>query len=44
MKSDDYEFINSIRGGSVPTEYIPGVEKGLTLAKGIWCSCWFSLY
>ena len=26
-------FINSIRGGSVPTEYIPGVEKGLTLAK-----------
>ena len=32
-KSDDYEFINSIRGGSVPTEYIPGVEKGLTLAK-----------
>ena len=32
-KTDDYEFINSIRGGSVPTEYIPGVEKGLTLAK-----------
>ena len=29
----NYEFINSIRGGSVPTEYIPGVEKGLNFAK-----------
>ena len=29
----DYEFINSIRGGAVPTEYIPGVEKGLKAQK-----------
>jgi len=24
-----YEFVNAIHGGSVPREYIPGVEKGL---------------
>ncbi len=32
-QGNDYEFINSIRGGAVPTEYIPGVEKGLKAAK-----------
>ena len=24
-----YEFINKIKGGNIPTEYIPGVQKGL---------------
>jgi len=24
-----YEFVNKIKGGNIPTEYIPGVEKGL---------------
>ena len=24
-----YEFVNKIKGGDIPTEYIPGVEKGL---------------
>jgi len=24
-----YEFVNKIKGGVIPTEYIPGVEKGL---------------
>lgn len=28
-----FEFTDTIVGGSVPKEYIPGVEKGLTLAK-----------
>ena len=28
-----YEFDNHVVGGSVPKEYIPGVEKGLLLAK-----------
>jgi len=28
-----FEFSNTIVGGSVPREYIPGVEKGLTSAK-----------
>ena len=28
-----YNFINKIVGGSVPKEYIPGVEKGLISAK-----------
>eukprot|EP00929_Paragymnodinium_shiwhaense_P049206 TRINITY_DN2483_c0_g1_i10.p1 TRINITY_DN2483_c0_g1~~TRINITY_DN2483_c0_g1_i10.p1 ORF type:complete len:815 (+),score=190.89 TRINITY_DN2483_c0_g1_i10:65-2509(+) len=27
---EGYEFINDIRGGSVPKEYIPGVMKGVT--------------
>ena len=29
----DFEFQNSIKGGNIPTEYIPGVEKGLKQAK-----------
>ncbi len=29
----NFEFINSIKGGNIPTEYIPGVEKGLIQAK-----------
>jgi len=24
-----YEFVNQIKGGNIPTEYIPGVQKGL---------------
>ncbi len=28
-----YEFENKIVGGAVPKEYIPGVEKGLTIAQ-----------
>ncbi len=28
-----YEFTNSIHGGSVPREYIPGVEKGLNSSR-----------
>ncbi len=29
----DFKFTNSVVGGRVPKEYIPGVEKGLTIAK-----------
>ena len=25
----DIEFINKIKGGNIPTEFIPGVQKGL---------------
>ncbi len=28
-RGQGYEFINQIKGGVVPTEFIPGVEKGL---------------
>jgi elongation factor G len=30
---EGYEFINEIIGGSVPREYVPGVEKGLMSQK-----------
>ena len=32
----DFEFINEVRGGAIPTEYIPSVEKGFQsmLEKG----------
>lgn len=29
----DYNFINSIVGGAIPKEYIPGFEKGIVMAK-----------
>jgi len=33
---EEFEFINEVRGGNIPTEYIPSVEKGLraSLTKG----------
>ena len=33
---NDFEFVNEIRGGAIPTEYIPSVEKGFAqmLDKG----------
>ena len=31
----DFEFVNSIKGGNIPTEYIPGVEKGLVAQQEI---------
>ena len=32
----DFQFVSAIRGGSIPTEYIPAVEKGFrqSLSKG----------
>jgi elongation factor G len=32
-RGEGFEFSSEIVGGSVPREYIPGVEKGLTMAK-----------
>ena len=31
-RGSGFEFVNAIRGGSVPTQYIPAVEKGLRAA------------
>jgi elongation factor G len=33
---DDFEFVSEIKGASIPTEYIPAVEKGFVqcMAKG----------
>jgi elongation factor G len=34
--AEDFEFVNEVRGGNIPTEFIPSVEKGFRscLAKG----------
>ena len=34
--AEDFEFVSTIKGGAIPTEYIPAVEKGFraSLAKG----------
>jgi elongation factor G len=36
LDEGEFEFVNEVRGGAVPTEYIPSVEKGFqsSLAKG----------
>ena len=36
LSGGDFEFVNEVRGGSIPTEYIPAVEKGFrsVLDKG----------
>ena len=36
-RSDGFEFVNSIKGGVIPNEYIPAVEKGIreAMARGI---------
>ncbi len=36
LEEGDYEFVNEIYGGSIPTEYIPACDKGFrsTLEKG----------
>ncbi len=36
-RSENFEFVNSIKGGVIPQEYIPAVEKGIkeAMAKGI---------
>ena len=31
---DDFEFVNSIKGGVIPVEFIPAVEKGVYEAMG----------
>ncbi len=35
-EGQDFEFVNEVRGGAIPTEYIPAVEKGFqgSMAKG----------
>ncbi len=32
LDGGEFEFVNEVRGGSVPTEYIPSVEKGFQSA------------
>ncbi len=36
-REDEFEFVNSIKGGVIPQEFIPAVEKGLKegMARGI---------
>ena len=36
-RSGDFEFVNNIKGGSIPQEFIPAVEKGLKegMARGV---------
>jgi elongation factor G len=36
LEEGEYEFINKIKGGAIPTEYIPACDKGFkaSLAKG----------
>ncbi|MEM7409054.1 MAG: elongation factor G [Myxococcota bacterium] len=32
MDDGEFEFVNEVRGGNIPTEYIPAVEKGFAQA------------
>ena len=33
-EDDNYEFVNDIKGGVIPTEYIPAVDKGFRACLG----------
>ena len=33
-RGDGYEFVNSIKGGVIPTKYIPSVDRGIKEASG----------
>ena len=37
-RSEGFEFINSIKGGVIPIEFIPAVEKGIKegMERGFW--------
>ncbi len=37
-----YNFEDKVVGGTIPREFIPGVEKGLLEALNYWCSGWIS--
>jgi elongation factor G len=32
-EGQDFEFVNEVRGGAIPTEYIPSLEKGFETAR-----------
>jgi elongation factor G len=32
LEEGEYEFVNKIKGGNIPTEYIPSVDKGFQMA------------
>jgi elongation factor G len=34
LEEDEYEFVNKIKGGAIPTEYIPACDKGFRSALG----------
>jgi elongation factor G len=33
LRGEGYEFVNEIKGGAIPVEFIPAIEKGLKEAK-----------
>lgn len=38
VRGEGFEFVNAIKGGAIPSEFIPAVEKGVreAMEKGIW--------
>ena len=41
FEGEGLQFINEIKGGNIPKEYIPSVEKGFQSCNGKWCFSWF---
>jgi len=43
FEEEGLQFLNKIKGGNIPKEFIPSVEKGFKDGDVKWCFSWFPI-